>query len=273
MGNSTPSRYDQELLQNLLGSNHSKFEKKLKCIPKVTENILLTDFKCTPVSTSISLPYQQSDVFYKISKLKLNRSQSRPYQLPKKTLSKSKNSPKIIILDPDIEFSKSPLFDLLTELVEPTNLQPQQNIIQFKLSPKQADDISNSRSQSKEAKFSVQVQIRLCKLDSSAKKQDDFIPLGIGLKINKRDIQLSDSLTGNSARLQSQKFKPIDITSRIEISPVENVVKINIPADTNKYVAVINLVRKKTSAELFDALKSKAGFWIHIIQEKLSRRY
>ncbi|XP_008549438.1 E3 SUMO-protein ligase PIAS1 [Microplitis demolitor] len=259
MKDSKPFRYDQDLLKNLLGNDYSKFEKKLKCIPTITENILLTEPIYSSVSASISLPYQQSDLVDKKSKLKLNRSRFRPYQLSKKTVLKSNNSPEIIVLDPDVEFTKSPLFDLLTELVEPTSLQPQQNIIRFKLSPKQAEEISNSRSQSGDTGFSVQVQIRLCKLDPSAKEHDDFIPLGIRLMINEQNIEFSDLLTDDSAGLLPQKFKPIDITSRIEVSPVENVVKINIPADANTYVAVINLVRKKTSAELFDQLKSKAG--------------
>ncbi|XP_044575283.1 E3 SUMO-protein ligase PIAS1-like [Cotesia glomerata] len=170
----------------------------------------------------------------------------------------------------NVNFKKLPFYRVLTELVRPSDLLPDnsgsgsvKNTFQFHLTQQQVEDIRNSqlhRFGSSKVDYVIQVQMRFC-LKEEIFEQEDCIPSGVTAKINNQKCHIpfhSKPLPGD---LKKKKvlMKPIDITSLVKLTSVErNEVSIICPPDFGKkYVIGVFLVRKLTSYELANGMRIK----------------
>ncbi|RZF43909.1 hypothetical protein LSTR_LSTR007245 [Laodelphax striatellus] len=186
---------------------------------------------------------------------------------------------------PDVRLKKLPFFDLLYELMRPSSLVPSVNSSRmndhqftFHLSPSQATEIAMSKNTSAVQKneYVVQVQMRFCLVETSCEQEDCFPP-GLIVKVNGKMCPLPNPIPTNKQGVEPKRPpKPVNITNLVKLSPtVGNVVAVTWAAEYGRqYAAAITIVRKLTSAQLLQRLRSKgirhADFTTGLIKEKLS---
>ncbi|PSN42307.1 E3 SUMO-protein ligase PIAS1 [Blattella germanica] len=185
---------------------------------------------------------------------------------------------------PDVRLKKLPFFDLMGELLKPSSLVPrgtqklQKGNFVFHLTPQQATDIASSRDSRSETKmeYTIQVQMRFCLLETSC-EQEDFFPPGICVKVNGKVCPLPNPIPTNKPGVEPKlPPRPVNITTLVKLSPtVANHITVSWNAEYGRgYVIAVYLVRKLTSTELLQRLKTRGArhsdFTMGLIKEKLS---
>ncbi|KAM7311023.1 E3 SUMO-protein ligase PIAS2 [Ixodes scapularis] len=167
---------------------------------------------------------------------------------------------------PDVRFKQLPFFDVLAELHRPASLMPnsntrfQENSFVFHFTPQQVHDIATSRDYSPGAKpeFSVQVQLRLCLLETSC-EQDDNFPPSMCVKVNSKVCPLPNPIPTNKPGVEPKRpSRPINIVSMCRLSPtVSNHVSVTWLSEYGRAYAIgVYLVRKLTASTLLQRLKA-----------------
>ncbi|XP_069691208.1 E3 SUMO-protein ligase PIAS2 isoform X2 [Periplaneta americana] len=185
---------------------------------------------------------------------------------------------------PDVRLKRLPFFDLMGELLKPSSLVPQGNQrlqegnFVFHLTPQQATDIASSRDLRPGTKmeYAIQVQMRFCLLETSC-EQDDFFPPGICVKVNGKMCPLPNPIPTNKPGVEPKRPpRPVNITTMVKLSPtVANHITVSWNAEYGRgYVIAVYLVRKLTSSELLQRLKTRgvrhSDFTRGLIKEKLA---
>jgi len=187
---------------------------------------------------------------------------------------------------PDVVLKTLPFFDVMAELMKPTSLAPSpvpgkgynDGSFSFHLTPQQADDIASHHDGRVGAKleFPVQIQMRLCMLETSCPQEDHFPP-NITVRVNNKNCQLPNPIMSTKPGVEPRRPpKPVNITPLCRISPVcSNAVHISWAVELGRaYCTSICLVRRLSSQDLLNRLKSRghknADFTRGLIKEKLS---
>ncbi|KAJ9591475.1 hypothetical protein L9F63_001961, partial [Diploptera punctata] len=185
---------------------------------------------------------------------------------------------------PDVRLKRLPFFDLMGELLKPSSLVPQgtqrlqEGNFVFHLTPQQATDIASSRDLRPGTKmeYAIQVQMRFCLLETSC-EQDDFFPPGICVKVNGKVCPLPNPIPTNKPGVEPKRPpRPVNITTLVKLSPtVANHITVSWNAEYGRgYVIAVYLVRKLTSSELLQRLKTRgvrhSDFTRGLIKEKLN---
>ncbi|GFW82403.1 hypothetical protein TNCV_3818831 [Trichonephila clavipes] len=178
-------------------------------------------------------------------------------------------------VNPDVKFKELPFYDILAELLKPTSLVTlpnerfQEREFAFCLTPHQVLEFQSSND--------VQVQLRICLLDSSC-DQDDEIPSSICLKINHKVANLPNPIPTNKPGTEPRRPKvPIDITNLTKKTATEsNEVQLSWASSSGKpFVMGIFLVRRQNSTTLIRRLKGNGvrnpDHTTAMIKEKLSQ--
>ncbi|XP_023318411.1 E3 SUMO-protein ligase PIAS1 isoform X2 [Trichogramma pretiosum] len=184
---------------------------------------------------------------------------------------------------PDVKFKRLPFYDLLGELMKPSSLTPNHNTRQqeqtfvFHLTPQQATDIASSRDcrQGVKMDYVVQVQLRFCLQETSCEQEDNFPP-NCTVKVNNKLCGLPNLVPTNKPGVEPKRPpRPVNISQLVKLSPtVANTVTVSWAADYGRRYAIgIYLVRKLTSSELLQRMKSKgvkhSDYTRGLIKEKL----
>ncbi|GFU78782.1 hypothetical protein TNCV_4791681 [Trichonephila clavipes] len=157
---------------------------------------------------------------------------------------------------PDVKFIKLPFYDVLAELLKPTSLitlpnkRFQEQKFAFCLTLLQVLEFESN---------DVQVQLRICLLDSSCEQVDE-IPPTIRLEVNQVVANLPNPIPNNKLNKELKRPKePINISSLIKKTATEpNEVQISWASRSGKpYVLGIFLVRRQNSTMLMRRLKAK----------------
>ncbi|XP_021928824.1 E3 SUMO-protein ligase PIAS2 isoform X2 [Zootermopsis nevadensis] len=185
---------------------------------------------------------------------------------------------------PDVRFKHLPFFDLMGELLKPSSLVPQgtqrlqEGNFVFHLTPQQATDIASSRDLRPGTKmeYAIQVQMRFCLLETSC-EQDDFFPPGICVKVNGKMCPLPNPIPTNKPGVEPKRPpRPVNITTMVKLSPtVANHITVSWNTEYGRgYAIAVYLVRKLTSSELLQRLKTRgvrhSDFTRGLIKEKLA---
>lgn len=153
------------------------------------------------------------------------------------------------MLRPDVRFKDLPFYHILGKLLWPTSLVtlPNDRLKEekyvFYFLPSQVLQLQSS--------IEVQVQLRICLLDSSC-DQEDELPPSICLKVNNIVVNMQNPIPTNRSGAE-----PVDITNLTKKTDSEpNRVTISGASAAGKsYVLGIFLVRKQNSAVLIQKLK------------------
>ncbi|XP_026287154.1 E3 SUMO-protein ligase PIAS4 isoform X2 [Frankliniella occidentalis] len=186
-------------------------------------------------------------------------------------------------IHPDVRLKKLPFYEMMGELLKPSTLMPQgsarmqESNFVFHLTPHQATEIAMSRDTiSAKNEYTVQVQMRFCLLETSC-DQDDCFPPGIAVKVNGKQCSLPNPIPTNRPNVEPKRPpRPVNISPLVKLSPtVANHITVQWGADYAKqYVIAAHLVKKLTSTELLQKMKSKGvrhpDFTRGLIKEKLS---
>ncbi|PSN48392.1 E3 SUMO-protein ligase PIAS1 [Blattella germanica] len=183
---------------------------------------------------------------------------------------------------PDVRLKRLPFFDLMEELLKPSTPQGTQRLQEgnfvFHLTSQQATDIASVRDLGPGAKmqYPIQVQMRFCLQETSC-EQEDFFPPGICVKVNGKVCPLPNPIPTNKPGVEQKRPpRPVNITTLVKLSPtVTNHITVSWNADYGRgYVIAVYLVRKLTSTELLERLKTRGArhsdFTRGLIKEKLS---
>ncbi|KAK3911103.1 E3 SUMO-protein ligase PIAS2 [Frankliniella fusca] len=186
-------------------------------------------------------------------------------------------------IHPDVRLKKLPFYEMMGELLKPSTLMPQgSNRVQegnfvFHLTPHQATEIAMSRDTvSAKNEYTVQVQMRFCLLETSC-DQDDCFPSGIQVKVNGKQCSLPNPIPTNRPNVEPKRPpRPVNVSPLVKLSPtVANHITVQWNADYAKqYVIAVHLVKKLSSTELLQKMKSKGvrhpDFTRGLIKEKLN---
>ncbi|XP_046662197.1 E3 SUMO-protein ligase PIAS2 isoform X2 [Homalodisca vitripennis] len=191
--------------------------------------------------------------------------------------------PNNLPVHPDVQLKRLPFYDLMSELLKPSTLMPtgtariQEQAFVFHLTPQQANDIAFHRDISAGARtdFIIQVQMRFCLLETSC-EQEDFFPPNITVKVNGKVCPLPNPIPTNRPGVEAKRPpRPVNISSLLRLSPtVANHVQVSWGAEYGRgYVIAINLVKKLTSQQLLQRLRTRgvrhADYTTGLIKEKL----
>ncbi|KAJ1530595.1 hypothetical protein ONE63_005477 [Megalurothrips usitatus] len=193
------------------------------------------------------------------------------------------NMPGSYPIHPDVRLKKLPFYEFMGELLKPSTLMPQgtarlqENNFPFHFTPSQATDIAMSReTHSSKTDFTVQAQMRFCLLETSC-EQDDCFPPSILVKVNGKQCSLPNPIPTNRPGVEPKRPpRPVNITPLVKLSPtVANHIFVQWGSDYNRqYVIAVYLVKKLTSTELLQKMKSKgvrhSDFTRGLIKEKLN---
>lgn len=105
----------------------------------------------------------------------------------------------------------------------------------------------------------IQVQLRFCQLDTTA-EQEDYFPPNVLVKVNNKPCQLPNPIPTNKPGVEPKRPpRPVNITPNIKLSPtVQNQLHVTWCMEFNRqFVVSLYLVKKLTSAQLLQRLKSK----------------
>ncbi|XP_043243001.1 E3 SUMO-protein ligase PIAS3-like isoform X5 [Amphibalanus amphitrite] len=199
------------------------------------------------------------------------------------------NSGSKIPTHPDVVFKPLPFFDVIGELLKPTSLAPSyapgkgynDGMYGFHLTPQQADDIASNHDGriGTKLEYPVQIQMRLCLLETSCPQEDHFPP-NISVRVNGKTCQLPNPIMSTKPGVEPRRPpKPVNITPLCRISPVQpNTVQISWGVELGRaYCVSICVVRRLSSQDLLNRLRTRgaknADFTRGLIKEKLCEGY
>ncbi|XP_021100675.1 E3 SUMO-protein ligase PIAS4 isoform X2 [Heterocephalus glaber] len=164
-------------------------------------------------------------------------------------------------LKPEVRLVKLPFFNMLDELLKPTELVPQNNEkLQespciFALTPRQVELIRNSRELQPGVK-AVQVVLRICYSDTSCPQEDQYPP-NIAVKVNHSYCSVPGYYPSNKPGVEPKRpCRPINLTHLMYLSSATNRITVTWGNYGKSYSAALYLVRQLTSAELLQRLET-----------------
>uniref|UniRef100_A0A182P5Y2 Protein inhibitor of activated STAT n=1 Tax=Anopheles epiroticus TaxID=199890 RepID=A0A182P5Y2_9DIPT len=188
-------------------------------------------------------------------------------------------------IHPDVQLKRLAFFDVMATLLKPVSLVPnnngqrvQEGSFYFHLTPQQVNDIALNRdiSNPNKMEYVVQVQLRFCLMETTC-EQDDYFPPNIVVKVNNKLCPLPNPIPTNKPGVEPKRPpRPVNITPQVKLSPtVANHIAVSWCTEYNRgYAAACYLVRKLTSAQLLQRLKTKgvkaADYTRALIKEKLN---
>lgn len=164
-------------------------------------------------------------------------------------------------LKPEVRLVKLPFFNMLDELLKPTELVPQNNEkLQespciFALTPRQVELIRNSRELQPGVK-AVQVVLRICYSDTSGPQEDQYPP-NIAVKVNHSYCSVPGYYPSNKPGVEPKRpCRPINLTHLMYLSSATNRITVTWGNYGKSYSVALYLVRQLTSSELLQRLKT-----------------
>uniref|UniRef100_A0A452TPQ3 E3 SUMO-protein ligase PIAS4 n=1 Tax=Ursus maritimus TaxID=29073 RepID=A0A452TPQ3_URSMA len=164
-------------------------------------------------------------------------------------------------LKPEVRLVKLPFFNMLDELLKPTELVPQNNEkLQespciFALTPRQVELIRNSRELQPGIK-AVQVVLRICYSDTSGPQEDQYPP-NIAVKVNHSYCSVPGYYPSNKPGVEPKRpCRPINPTHLMYLSSATNRITVTGGNYGKSYSVALYLVRQLTSSELLQRLKT-----------------
>uniref|UniRef100_A0A7N5P641 E3 SUMO-protein ligase PIAS4 n=1 Tax=Ailuropoda melanoleuca TaxID=9646 RepID=A0A7N5P641_AILME len=164
-------------------------------------------------------------------------------------------------LKPEVRLVKLPFFNMLDELLKPTELVPQNNEkLQespciFALTPRQVELIRNSRELQPGIK-AVQVVLRICYSDTSGPQEDQYPP-NIAVKVNHSYCSVPGYYPSNKPGVEPKRpCRPVNLTHLMYLSSATNRVTVTWGNYGKSYSVALYLVRQLTSSELLQRLKT-----------------
>nr|XP_011746013.1 E3 SUMO-protein ligase PIAS4 isoform X3 [Macaca nemestrina] len=164
-------------------------------------------------------------------------------------------------LKPEVRLVKLPFFNMLDELLKPTELVPQNNEkLQespciFALTPRQVELIRNSRELQPGVK-AVQVVLRICYSDTSCPQEDQYPP-NIAVKVNHSYCSVPGYYPSNKPGVEPKRpCRPINLTHLMYLSSATNRITVTWGNYGKSYSVALYLVRQLTSSELLQRLKT-----------------
>uniref|UniRef100_A0A2K6PKZ3 E3 SUMO-protein ligase PIAS4 n=1 Tax=Rhinopithecus roxellana TaxID=61622 RepID=A0A2K6PKZ3_RHIRO len=150
-------------------------------------------------------------------------------------------------LKPEVRLVKLPFFNMLDELLKPTELVPQNNEkLQespciFALTPRQVELIRNSR---------------ICYSDTSCPQEDQYPP-NIAVKVNHSYCSVPGYYPSNKPGVEPKRpCRPINLTHLMYLSSATNRITVTWGNYGKSYSVALYLVRQLTSSELLQRLKT-----------------
>ncbi|XP_040273637.1 E3 SUMO-protein ligase PIAS4 [Bufo bufo] len=169
--------------------------------------------------------------------------------------------PPKIMTKPEVRLVKLPFYDVVDELLKPTELvaqnseKLQDSPCVFVLSPRQVDLIKNSRDLHPGTK-SVQVVLRICYTDTSCPQEDQYPP-NIAVKVNHNYCSVPGYYPSNKPGVEPKRpCRPINLTNLMYLSSASNRVTVTWGNYGKSYSVGLYLVRQRTSSELLQRLKT-----------------
>ncbi|XP_017015143.1 E3 SUMO-protein ligase PIAS2 isoform X1 [Drosophila takahashii] len=187
-------------------------------------------------------------------------------------------------IHPDVRLKKLAFYDVLGTLIKPSTLVPrntqrvQEVPFYFTLTPQQATEIASNRDirNSSKVEHAIQVQLRFCLVETSCDQEDCFPP-NVNVKVNNKLCQLPNVIPTNRPNVEPRRPpRPVNVTSNVKLSPtVTNTIMVQwCPDYTRSYCLAVYLVKKLTSAQLLQRMKTKgvkpADYTRGLIKEKLT---
>ncbi|XP_033151937.1 E3 SUMO-protein ligase PIAS1 isoform X4 [Drosophila mauritiana] len=187
-------------------------------------------------------------------------------------------------IHPDVRLKKLAFYDVLGTLIKPSTLVPrntqrvQEVPFYFTLTPQQATEIASNRDirNSSKVEHAIQVQLRFCLVETSCDQEDCFPP-NVNVKVNNKLCQLPNVIPTNRPNVEPKRPpRPVNVTSNVKLSPtVTNTITVQwCPDYTRSYCLAVYLVKKLTSAQLLQRMKTKgvkpADYTRGLIKEKLT---
>ncbi|KAM5238686.1 E3 SUMO-protein ligase PIAS4 [Ctenodactylus gundi] len=164
-------------------------------------------------------------------------------------------------LKPEVRLVKLPFFNMLDELLKPTELVPQnsdklqESPCIFALTPRQVELIRNSRELQPGVK-AVQVVLRICYSDTSCPQEDQYPP-NIAVKVNHSYCSVPGYYPSNKPGVEPKRpCRPINLTHLMYLSSATNRITVTWGNYGKSYSAALYLVRQLTSAELLQRLET-----------------
>uniref|UniRef100_A0A8D0H297 RING-type E3 ubiquitin transferase n=1 Tax=Sphenodon punctatus TaxID=8508 RepID=A0A8D0H297_SPHPU len=162
---------------------------------------------------------------------------------------------------PEVRLVKLPFYNILDELLKPTELVLQNNDklqespCVFALTPRQVELIRNSRDLQPGVK-SVQVVLRICYTDTSCPQEDQYPP-NIAVKVNHSYCSVPGYYPSNKPGVEPKRpCRPINLTHLMYLSSATNRITVTWGNYGKSYSVGLFLVRQMTSAELLQRLKT-----------------
>ncbi|XP_029421251.1 E3 SUMO-protein ligase PIAS4 isoform X2 [Nannospalax galili] len=164
-------------------------------------------------------------------------------------------------LKPEVRLVKLPFFNMLDELLKPTELVPQsteklqESPCIFALTPRQVELIRNSRELQPGVK-AVQVVLRICYSDTSSPQEDQYPP-NIAVKVNHSYCSVPGYYPSNKPGVEPKRpCRPINLTHLMYLSSATNRITVTWGNYGKSYSVALYLVRQLTSSELLQRLKT-----------------
>uniref|UniRef100_A0A673UMI6 E3 SUMO-protein ligase PIAS4 n=1 Tax=Suricata suricatta TaxID=37032 RepID=A0A673UMI6_SURSU len=164
-------------------------------------------------------------------------------------------------LKPEVRLVKLPFFNMLDELLKPTELVPQnseklqESPCIFALTPRQVELIRNSRELQPGIK-AVQVVLRICYSDTSGPQEDQYPP-NIAVKVNHSYCSVPGYYPSNKPGVEPKRpCRPINLTHLMYLSSATNRITVTWGNYGKSYSVALYLVRQLTSSELLQRLKT-----------------
>uniref|UniRef100_A0A8C5ZTC9 E3 SUMO-protein ligase PIAS4 n=1 Tax=Marmota marmota marmota TaxID=9994 RepID=A0A8C5ZTC9_MARMA len=164
-------------------------------------------------------------------------------------------------LKPEVRLVKLPFFNMLDELLKPTELVPQnseklqESPCIFALTPRQVELIRNSRELQPGVK-AVQVVLRICYSDASCPQEDQYPP-NIAVKVNHSYCSVPGYYPSNKPGVEPKRpCRPINLTHLMYLSSATNRITVTWGNYGKSYSVALYLVRQLTSAELLQRLRT-----------------
>ncbi|XP_051033228.1 E3 SUMO-protein ligase PIAS4 isoform X3 [Phodopus roborovskii] len=174
-------------------------------------------------------------------------------------------------LKPEVRLVKLPFFNMLDELLKPTELVPQsteklqESPCIFALTPRQVEMIRNSRELQPGVK-AVQVVLRICYSDTSCPQEDQYPP-NIAVKVNHSYCSVPGYYPSNKPGVEPKRpCRPINLTHLMYLSSATNRITVTWgnygkylmlqPLCPQSYSVALYLVRQLTSSDLLQRLKT-----------------
>nr|CAB3264850.1 PIAS protein inhibitor of activated STAT [Phallusia mammillata] len=170
-----------------------------------------------------------------------------------------------------VKFCPLPFYEFVSAVLNPSPLYgysgrliKEERFI-FRFTSQQVHDLCGDRSSHDSKKYftkhsSLQIQFRICLLDSTT-EQSDLLPQNLHIKVNAIAAHLPPFVPPTKAGVDPKRPNlPINITTLCYASSFQtNVLDIRWSSDSGKhYVAAINIVRQVTAEDLYNKLKKRA---------------